>query len=60
MNHDFIQTPEGLKPRFDSNGILCSQQKGIMDYVPEVDKWTTCSKEDFQLYYRGKTCLSCN
>jgi hypothetical protein len=45
MNHDFNETP-GVTRR-DSRGNSCTNIGGVMDYYGKVDKWTSCSIEDF-------------
>ena len=65
MYHDFGQTTSDI--RYDSNGNRCTGLNGLMDYGSRssVDKFTTCSKEDFTTWYRrvintyGSFCLTC-
>ncbi len=45
MSHDFNETP-GVTRR-DSRGNSCTNIGGVMDYYGKVDKWTSCSIEDF-------------
>ena len=57
MDHDFNDDPK--KPRFDSKKNSCSGIGGIMDYVNEKSRWSTCSVEDFNAYVSSmaKFCL---
>ena len=53
--------------KYDSNGNRCTGINGLMDYGARssVDKFTTCSKEDFVRWYQrvistyGEFCLAC-
>ena len=64
--HDFGS--EGTSDiRYDSQGNLCTGINGLMDYGArgDIDKFTTCSKEDFAAWYNkviqtyGGFCLTC-
>ena len=66
MPHDFGNGgPSDTK--FDSNGNSCTGIDGVMDYGSRssVNKWTTCSREDFAAWYTtvvstyGSFCLTC-
>ena len=54
--------------KYDSSGNRCTGINGLMDYGSRsrVDKFTTCSKEDFASWYRrvvqtyGSFCLTCS
>ena len=53
MKHDFkdpYKKPKTIAK--DSKGVICTNDGGVMDYfqVP-VNKWTTCSVENFAEYY---------
>ena len=59
MEHDFLNGDTNQK-RYDSKGRLCTGQGGVMDYSQKaVDKWSTCSVEDFTKYFNSMTtyCL---
>ena len=59
MEHDFLNGDTNQK-RYDSKGRLCTGQGGVMDYSQKaVDKWSTCSVEDFTNYFNSMTtyCL---
>jgi hypothetical protein len=45
MMHDFKDDPK-IK-RVDSKNRPCSGIGGVMDYYGNVNKWSTCSVEDF-------------
>ncbi len=45
MEHDFNDDPRNK--RVDSKGRPCSGVGGVMDYYGTVNKWSTCSVEDF-------------
>ena len=53
--------------KYDSNGNACTRINGLMDYGSRsrVDKFTTCSREDFAAWYTrvmgtyGSFCLTC-
>ena len=53
--------------KYDSNGNRCTGINGLMDYGARssVDKFTTCSREDFVRWYQrvintyGEFCLAC-
>ena len=49
--HDFIEVPT-ITARYDSIGNICTGVGGIMDYDLFVEKWTQCSREDFEAYFR--------
>ena len=49
--HDFIEFPN-IAARYDSIGNTCTDVGGIMDYGLFVEKWTQCSREDFEFYFR--------
>ena len=65
IEHDFIDSTRD--DRFDKNGVKCTGINGLMDYGARssVNKFTTCSKEDFRDYYNHvldtykSFCLSC-
>ena len=66
LQHDFGSG--GLSDtRYDSQGNACTGINGVMDYgsLGSVDKFSTCSKEDFAAFYSrvtqiyGSFCLSC-
>ena len=65
MNHDFIDSTGG--DRYDNNGVKCTDINGVMDYGsrPAVDKFSTCSKQDFRDYYNrvlqtnNEFCMTC-
>ena len=58
---------DGSIDRFDSEGNSCTNISGLMDkeYKTDVDRFTTCSKDDYKEYYNqvldahGKFCLDC-
>ena len=53
MSHDFLNGDKNKK-WYDSKGNLCSGQNGVMDYDQgKVNKWSTCSKEDFIKYFNS-------
>ena len=65
MDHDF--TSSGAD-RFDRNGVKCTDINGLMDYGARssVDKFSTCSKQDYRDYYNrvlqtynNEFCLTC-
>ena len=66
MSHDFGNGGTN-DIRYDSQGNRCTGINGVMDYGVRnaVDKWTTCSKEDFAAFYNrmiqtyGSFCLTC-
>lgn len=59
MSHDFDGQPG--KVRKDSKGNTCSGIGGVMDYYGTVNKWSTCSVEDFTaLVNRSGFCLKSN
>ena len=59
---------KGFSDRYDSQGNSCTNISGLMDqgYKTEVDKFTTCSKEDYKAYYNKvrqthrSFCLDCS
>ena len=73
---DYNKLPAGTDPpgfrgqsdRYDSNGNSCSNISGLMDdeYLNDVHKFTTCSREDYKAYYNrvletyGTFCLDCS
>ena len=73
---DYNKLPPGTNPpsfngqsdRYDSNGNSCTNISGLMDsaYLTDVDKFTTCSREDYKAYYNrvldtyGTFCLDCS
>ena len=65
IEHDFGDDTGG--DRFDRNGVKCTDINGVMDYGARssVNKFTTCSKQDFTDYYNqvlgiyGGFCLTC-
>ena len=67
MQHDFKKSVKS-NTRYDSKGNRCTGVNGLMDYVTRrnVNKFTTCSREDFAAWYQrvvgtyGSFCLSCN
>ena len=67
MKHDFIKIGKKYKFRFDSQGNPCTGTRGIMDYGNKgtKNKFTSCSREDFELWYDyclaeyGSFCLAC-
>lgn len=46
FSHDFLSSPSEF--RYDSQGNICTGIMGVMDYGA-VDKWTTCSYEDYNI-----------
>ena len=54
--------------KYDSQGNRCTGLNGLMDYGARrnVDKFSTCSREDFAAWYQrvvgtyGSFCLSCS
>ena len=66
MSHDFGSGGTN-DVRRDSQGNSCTGINGLMDYGARssVDKFTTCSKEDFTAFYNrvvqtyGLFCLAC-
>jgi len=66
MLHDFIDSDSS--DRYDRNGVKCTDINGVMDYGSRssVDKFSTCSKQDFRDYYNhvlgtyNEFCLSCD
>ena len=46
MNHDFNGAPGNT--RYDSQGRTCTNIGGVMDYYGVVNRWSTCSNEDFR------------
>jgi len=67
MSHDFGNGGTS-DIRYDSQGNRCTGINGVMDYGARnaLDKWTTCSKEDFTAFYNrmiqtyGSFCLTCD
>ena len=74
MSHDFIfkgnkinTTNSQYTIRYDTKGNPCTNINGLLDYGnwSTVDKFTSCSKEDFSNWYDlmiqtyGSFCLSC-
>ena len=65
MKHDFDDHPNNV--RYDTQGNPCTGINGLLDYGErsKVDKFTTCSREDFQKYHDwavktyGSFCLTC-
>ena len=66
ISHDFGKG--GTRDtRYDSQGTTCTHNKGLMDYGARnlVDKFSSCSKEDFRAWYNkatdtfGAFCLVC-
>ena len=67
LKHDFIDTGTIDEPvynsRKDKKGKNCNGIKSVMDYKAIIDKWSTCSYEDFAEFYdeemtsNGKFCL---
>ena len=52
MAHDFGSG--GISDtRYDREGNVCTGIDGVMDYGTrsQVDKWSTCSKQDFKDFY---------
>jgi hypothetical protein len=44
--------------RNDSKGVSCKNIGGVMDYFqPVVNKWSTCSVEDFQALYDAQVAI---
>ena len=65
MDHDFTSSGGD---RFDRNGVKCTDINGLLDYGSRssVDKFSTCSKQDFRDYYNrvlqtynNEFCLAC-
>ena len=65
MEHDFNQDGSD---RFDRQNVKCTDINGVMDYgsVSSVNKWSTCSKQDYRDYYNralqtynNDFCLTC-
>jgi hypothetical protein len=53
MSHDF-NNGDTKQKRVDSKGRACSGLNGVMDYNQKsVDKWSTCSVEDFVKYFNS-------
>jgi hypothetical protein len=52
MDHDF--TNSGAD-RYDRDNVKCTDIDGVMDYGsrPSVDKFSTCSKQDFKDFYNS-------
>ena len=67
MRHDFDKNGNRLDIRYDTKGKPCTNINGLLDYGDrsDVDKFTSCSKEDFSNWYDlmiqtyGSFCLSC-
>ena len=66
LEHDFGSG--GLSDtKYDSQGNACTGINGVMDYgsLGSVNKFSTCSKEDFAAFYSrvtqiyGSFCLGC-
>ena len=67
LKHDFIESgtldQPIYTPRKDKKGKKCNGIKSVMDYKNKIDKWSTCSYEDFKDIYNsemeknGKFCL---
>ena len=67
LKHDFIESgtldQPIYTPRKDKKGKKCNGIKSVMDYKNKIDKWSTCSYEDFEDIYNsemeknGKFCL---
>ena len=56
MSHDFNDTIGIDAPRYDSQNQTCKNIGGVMDYNQLiVNKWSTCSVEDFKFYYNYYT-----
>ena len=55
MKHDFNgSTPD--VPRYDSQNQTCKNINSVMDYDQQVvNKWSTCSVEDFKTLYNLET-----
>jgi len=59
MKHDFLDKPGVV--RRDSKGKSCTKIGGVMDYYGVVDKWSTCSIEDFtELVNKPEFCFKSN
>ena len=66
ISHDFGKDGKD-DIRYDSQGNICTGINGAMDYGlrSDVDKFTTCSKEDFAAWHKrvirtyGTFCLTC-
>ena len=58
MSHDFVGSDPNAV-RYDSLGNSCTKVGGVMDYYGTVDKWSTCSAEDFQNYYNARASNFC-
>ena len=52
MSHDFYS---GGSNRYDREGNVCTGIEGVMDYGSRsrVDKWSSCSKQDFKDFYNS-------
>ena len=67
MQHDFGSGGTS-DVRYDSQGNRCTGINGLMDYGARssVDKFSSCSKEDFRTWYNqvvqtyGSFCLACS
>ena len=56
MKHDFIGDCREGQPKTiarDSKGVTCTDNGGMMDYYQVVNKWTTCSVENFTEHYNA-------
>jgi len=59
MQHDFVDQPGAT--RRDSKGNSCTNIGGVMDYYGTVNKWSSCSIEDFTaLANKSEFCLKSN
>ena len=65
LNHDFGNGGTG-DIKYDSQGNRCTGIDGVMDYGArsQVNKWSTCSREEFSTWYSnmvstyGSFCLA--
>jgi hypothetical protein len=56
MKHDFNDTLGVDSPRYDSLNQTCKNIGSVMDYNQAVvNKWSTCSVEDFKALYNLNT-----
>ena len=67
MGHDFGSGGSN-DIRYDNSGNSCTLKNSVMDYGArsQVDRFSTCSKEDFSAWYTrvvgtyGSFCLTCS
>ena len=56
MNHDFNGNPRN--PRTARNGQRCSNIGGIMDYTNNRNKWSACSVQDLNGFYKSELAIN--